>query len=413
MTSKIQFIKELCSLLSDTIDLPILFISNTGEIPFALTKNKVINPLYTNSSKEDLFTILNIRPTENYNFPLISRTRFNENYINISVYQNEAFVGTLLIGPSLHHRLSENEIIGVVNDTQAFKYKEELIDFYQSVPVLNRRKLLSISAMIFYIVHQELITPEKILQENKKMEQLNIKTINTNIEISKTLQELTFHHDPLLEIMLIKNIQEGRVEELRNQKMTVAEENIGVLSKSSYIRSKKNLSICGIAIATRAAMNGGLHPEKAYTLSDVFIQQLEELKDINDIDRFTEEVFYTFAEAVSKVREKRYSKTITICQSYILKHVYDEINHTDLANEVDLNPNYLSVLFKQEVGISVTEYIQQVRIDEAKNLLSYTDTPISVIGSWLNFTDQSYFTKIFKKHVGITPKKYRERHFPL
>jgi AraC-like DNA-binding protein len=73
----------------------------------------------------------------------------------------------------------------------------------------------------------------------------------------------------------------------------------------------------------------------------------------------------------------------------------------------------LSFLFKKEVGITVSEYIQQTKIDEVKKLLAYSKTPISEICSLLNFNDQSYFTKVFKKVVGITPKQYRERYHLL
>jgi YesN/AraC family two-component response regulator len=80
---------------------------------------------------------------------------------------------------------------------------------------------------------------------------------------------------------------------------------------------------------------------------------------------------------------------------------------------LELSPNYVSALFKKEVGMTVSEYIQQSKIDEAKKLISYSKTPISEICSLLNFTDQSYFTKVFKKHTGTTPKQYREKHHLL
>ena len=259
------------------------------------------------------------------------------------------------------------------------------------------------------MLNDKLLTFENVKNENKELEQVRIEMDNPDIEVSKRLQKIAFHHDPLVEKSLLKNIREGRVEEIKKNFYNVPEEEFGVLSKSSYIRSKKNLVISAITIATRASMDGGLNSEIAYTLSDIFIQQLEEISEINEIDKLLEEALCTFAEKVLRVREQRYSKTITTCQNYIFKHLYEEISHVELAKVVELNPNYLSVLFKKEVGLSVREYIQRVRTDEAKNLLLYTSTPLSEICSWLNFTDQSYFTKVFKKFEGVTPKQYRER----
>ncbi|MNI69561.1 Arabinose operon regulatory protein [compost metagenome] len=72
-----------------------------------------------------------------------------------------------------------------------------------------------------------------------------------------------------------------------------------------------------------------------------------------------------------------------------------------------MTPKYLSQLFKKEVGITLTEYIQQAKIEEVKNLITFTSYPLTKISNMLNFSDQSYFTKVFKKYVGVTPKKYK------
>ena len=96
----------------------------------------------------------------------------------------------------------------------------------------------------------------------------------------------------------------------------------------------------------------------------------------------------------------------------ILQRLYQltgDISLDHLAEICHLSPNYLSSLFKKEVGISISEFIQQLRIDEAKKLLDLTNYSISEIGTFLNFNDQSYFIKTFKKHTGLTPKQYRGR----
>lgn len=409
MFDKLDTLDEACGLISETFNLPVFFINPIGEIIIEKTRHKALNPLYQND-KDHLFTLLKFEPKNSYHFPVIIRTIFRENFISISMLRDDKFEGTILIGPSIPHHFSDEEINGLIHDTQTPYEKTGLTSFYQSAPVIKRDKLVNISIMIFFMVNQKLLPFEKVINENRELGTVKINMGNPDIEVSKRLQGVTFHHDPLFERRLIKSIKEGRVEEVLEMIYSIPEEEFGVLSKSSYIRSKKNLVISAITIATRAAMDGGLHPEKAYTLSDVYIQRLEELNDIHQIDKLNEEALCTFARRVLKSREQCFSKTITTCQNYILNHLYEEISHTDIANLVELNPNYLSVLFKKEVGLSVGEYIQRVRIDEAKSLLSYTNTPLSEICSWLNFTDQSYFTKVFKKLVGITPKKYREQH---
>jgi YesN/AraC family two-component response regulator len=95
-------------------------------------------------------------------------------------------------------------------------------------------------------------------------------------------------------------------------------------------------------------IDGGLHEEIAFSLHDSFIQQVEELNRLDEVKSLAKEVLYTYAEKVKQVKDERYSKTITGCKDYIFKHIYEEINHNDIAKYVDLSPKYLSVLFKKE-----------------------------------------------------------------
>jgi YesN/AraC family two-component response regulator len=100
-----------------------------------------------------------------------------------------------------------------------------------------------------------------------------------------------------------------------------------------------------------------------------------------------QESFCDFADRVNRAREQKYSKTIATCLNYIFKHLYEEIALSPLADIVDMNPSYLSVLFKKEVGTSLNEYIQRAKVEEAKNLLTLTNYSSTDICSWLNFTD--------------------------
>lgn len=163
---------------------------------------------------------------------------------------------------------------------------------------------------------------------------------------------------------------------------------------------------------SRAAIEGGFHEEIAHRLLNRYIQQVEELESLDEIRELAKEVLYTYAKKVRQVKIERYSKTIISCKNYIYQHIYENISHNDIARTVGLSPKYLSALFKKEVGLTVSEYIQQMKIDEAKKLLTYSKTSISEICTLLSFNDQSYFTKVFKKVTGVTPKFYRERfHF--
>ena len=405
---QLDTIKNLCKIIAETFQLPTFFITPDGEIPIEFTQNQVLNPFYQNERK-NLFNILNFVPNKSYKFPVIKKTYFLENYLLISVTKNDQLEGTILIGPSVSFSVSKQKINGIINDFQVFAHQELVFNYYESIPIISTEKLQNICVLIFYMINHVFIASETVIDETKKFMQTTKKSNDTVAEISKTIQLGSFHHDPLLEKNFLHIIKEGQLQELKNFK-GLEEAETGVLSKSSYIRSKKNLCITSITLATRAAIDGGLHSEVAFTLSDIFIQRLEDLKNVDKIDELMYEAILTFTEKVLEVKEQRYSKTINAVKNYIYNHKYEKINHAELANAVNLSSSYLSVLFKEEVGIPVSEYIQQIKIEEAKNLLAYTDTPLSEISSLLHFTDQSHFTKVFKKLTGSTPKQFKETH---
>lgn len=412
MPITIDKLKDLCKLVSETFDLSVFFVKPTGEISFEIIDHRVLNPLYKNE-KQNLFTLLNFEPEKLYSYPVLRKTYFYENYILISVVHDDLFEGTVIIGPSLPYVLFEQKINGLINDFHVFAQREQVVHYYHSTPVIPNEKLLRVSVMAFYLISQTLISAETVTKQNLNRGQLGeSKDHKLFKSITKREQPSAVHHDPLVEKKLLSIIREGRVEELKIFTQ-MDEESTGVLSKSSYIRSKKNVTIAGITLATRASIEGGLHPEIAFSLSDSYIQRLEDLKSIKEIEHLAGEAFFTFTEKVRQVKEDRFSITITNCKNYIYNNRYEKLTHDDVANQAELSHSYLSILFKKEVGISVSDYIQRVKIDEAKNLIEYTNTPLSEIGSLLNFSDQSYFTKVFKKHTGITPKQYKEKYHLL
>lgn len=93
---------------------------------------------------------------------------------------------------------------------------------------------------------------------------------------------------------------------------------------------------------------------------------------------------------------------------YIHARFCENINVSRVSENLGLNTNYFSKLFKRNVGISPMQYINLLRIKKAKFLLKNTDMPIGEIADSVGYEDQFYFSRIFKKNEGISPLKYRK-----
>ncbi|PGB05242.1 helix-turn-helix domain-containing protein, partial [Bacillus toyonensis] len=329
-------------------------------------------------------------------------------FFAIHLRLNDQISGNIIVGPVLYSRLSETSINGIVNDLQLKINKEEMIRYYRSLPVLNNMSFLNVSLVLYYMLYQKQLDIADILQKNMLIKKAEFEIEQPDVHISEQRQSTLTHIDPLAERKIFECIKQGKKEELiKNLRRLPESGELGVLSKTSHLRSQKNSAIAAITLATRSAIEGGVFPEIAYTISDLFIQKLEEIHKNEAIPPFLENALLEFAERVKNSTVQQHSKHINVCQNYIFTHLYGDITLNILAEIVTLNPSYLSSLFKKEVGISLNEYIQRAKVDESKKLMTYTRHSISEISTVLNFHDQSHFTKVFKKHTGISPKQFK------
>lgn len=186
---------------------------------------------------------------------------------------------------------------------------------------------------------------------------------------------------------------------------------MGVLSMNP-VRNMRYHIIISIATITRYCIDGGMPPEYAYHLSDIYIRQVDLLNDIRELQRLNDRMALDFAKRMLKMhKEKVYSKNIVKCIDYIYMHIRDRVTAKELALHCSLHPSYLSRLFREEVGIGINEYIRQAKVESAKNMLRYSEDSYLTISNNLAFSSQSHFVKVFREQTGMTPKEYRDKYY--
>lgn len=115
-------------------------------------------------------------------------------------------------------------------------------------------------------------------------------------------------------------------------------------------------------------------------------------------------LYYQIAEATQN-NETPHIKSI---KQYVAKHYKEKITLTEIANEVHIAPEYCSSLFAKQVGISLFDFISKMRIEEAKSLIITTDYSFTKVAELCGFDDYNYFSRVFKKVVGVPPKDFRK-----
>ena len=105
--------------------------------------------------------------------------------------------------------------------------------------------------------------------------------------------------------------------------------------------------------------------------------------------------------------EKQEERTITGLTRYLQEHLAEEISLSVLAEEFHLNPQYISQLFKSEIGVNFLAYLTNIRMEKAKKMLLTTSLSIAEVAEQSGYGDYRVFTKVFKKSEGVTPSQYR------
>lgn len=175
------------------------------------------------------------------------------------------------------------------------------------------------------------------------------------------------------------------------------------------LRQLKNELICLAVLASRAAIKGGLDVELSYSLCNIYIQKIEKAYMFRDLSELSGQIFYDYSTRVQELHAGNGTSPIvdrTI--RYITRNINQKIFVEEIAKHLKVNRSYLSVKFKAETGMSVSDFITKQKIIEAQRLLRNTDKSLLQISNYLDFSSQSYFQLQFKKYTGMTPLQYRQ-----
>ena len=222
-------------------------------------------------------------------------------------------------------------------------------------------------------------------------------------------REEGIHHNPYdQEVREMLSIEEGNLELLQKSLAERYSGTLGVLAENP-LRSTKNLCIVVIALASRAAIRGGLSPETAFSLSDSYIQQIECCSSADSAGELLRSAEFNYAKLVRDIRSAFHKKNAIVdnCRNYITTHLHEKITVTDLAEREGISSAYLSELFRKYAHTTIIDYIMKEKINAAKNLLLYSEMELSEIAGYLGFSSQSHFGDKFRKSTGLTPRRFR------
>lgn len=307
-------------------------------------------------------------------------------------------------GPFLTEPMHGGTLVNIIQNKKIpIKLKTRLETYYRGLKIVSPQtyyycgKLMSL-----------LFSPQNIKGDSQPQPMGNeVHFIQEYFQNTYKNREKMFTHPPyFLEKRLIGQIkicdEDGAVSTLREINLL----NRAVLARDP-LRSLKDSIICSCTFFTRAVIDAGVFPDKAFTYSDTFIQEIEAMNDISLVRDFEQEIVRQFIALVRESTSADYSRPVFDAMQYINNNLAQELTLAGIARHAFVHPNYLSSLFKKETGRSMTDFIARQRIEESEYFVKYTDYDIADIASFYHFCSQSYYCTLFKKYLSVSPKECR------
>lgn len=211
------------------------------------------------------------------------------------------------------------------------------------------------------------------------------------------------------ENLLMQEISKGRTHKvesmLSNFTKTTVEERT-----SEPTRNAKNYLIILNTVMRKSAEQASVHPIHIDRASSVFAKKIEKIRSWDDVSALCREMAISYCQLVKDHSLKGYSSTVQKVISRIDYDLTADLSLGAIAQILDINPSYLSTLFKKETGQTLTDFVAKKRIDHAIFLLKSTELTISDVCRLCGIADNNYFAKLFKKHTGKTPIQYRKEY---
>ncbi len=329
----------------------------------------------------------------------------NLNHIAFPLIIQEVLLGSVILGPFLMDTPDSTLVIGLAEQyrfspTQSLELYDELTGLQIVTPhrVQLLKKLLDhlLSPLMGGERAVLMQTQEKIYQQSR---------INETIQYYKGQERSNsseFFYQKEKE--LLSRVRTGSLQEVKG----LLNDLLGyvLFSQGSDLELVRLRAIELTTLLSRVAMEGGAQADTIYGLNNKLLPAMFRERELDALCLLLQEVAENFMEAMFSEQDKG-NPYIRKAMHYLSDHYSEHVDLAEVAEYVGLSPSYFSTLFRQVTNNGFREYLCQLRVEQSKRLLLSTDYSLADIAISVGFPDQSYYCKVFRRIVGLTPGKFR------
>lgn len=225
-----------------------------------------------------------------------------------------------------------------------------------------------------------------------------------HIEDIPHLSGQPFHYPFQNERAVLERVRCGDRKQAKEALAALLEE---IFAKSGSVDIIKASVLELLIVLSRAAIEGGASLEQLTLLNFDHINKLMQCANKDQVHRWMFDSLDSFLDNMLENRSGMNTRVINKACEFIVKNCHRNISLEEVSQFVHLSPFYFSRLFKQDKGCNFVDFLTKARVDKAKLLLQNFDYTIVRIAADSGYHDASYFCRVFRQEVGMTPNQYR------
>ncbi|MDF3000394.1 MAG: AraC family transcriptional regulator [Bacillota bacterium] len=324
--------------------------------------------------------------------------------IAVSLIINGQVLGCFMAGPIIMGELKESSVSNIFSLNHIhFDAFPKAILFLRNIKVYKPKEVSHLATLFWSCILAAISPNEDYTSINSQYKEQRKIGISLQ-KYKKENKSMPYPYD--LENQLLERVKEGDSKsslELLNELLS----RISLIEAGDLSSIKtKVLSICTILsrLVTERTSLSQEQAEAYYYDMNV----LNKAASFQELSILTSNLVDSIVQAIAASSYSGNSQIIRLAILDVNENYKNKISLKTVANRLHTNPSYLSMLFKQEMGITFTDYLNQIRINKSCELLANTNLNLIDVSLQAGFDDQSYFSKVFKKLKGVTPKNYRK-----
>lgn len=332
---------------------------------------------------------------------------FHCNYVTFSLPGREALFHC---GPVLWEPMGKKQILDLLQQFElSLDFELPMQDYYRNVPVLNARSfyetiflelmqtLYGDDYSIQYFSYEDFEHPIFDIENTFQTSDANF----SNIDLLARRYEI--ENEVIQTVLSGKEILALEVAEQSLQKLPTLPSRV-----SNQLRNTKNYMLSFNTLLRKSIELNGVHPIYCDATSGEFAVEIEKCTSVEQLMDLYKKILLSYCKIAKKTSHLEYSPFVDTVLTYIEADLRADLSLKTLAAHLNVNASYLSALFSEEMGISLTNYVTKCRMEHAKKLLTRSNMTVKNIAFQCGFSDIHYFSRQFKKYTGLSPKAYRE-----